>query len=237
MQLKGKKSTTSHTVFWVPFFPFLGYNTAGICPPAFLTELGDRITHIQETHTVKLAASHSRACCCQLAAIFFPPRVHLPIKGDWNKQLRFMTLSYLVLWNLFHLEKEQHTIHAASRGMWSASLFLMHNHNPASFSSWSQVNAKIRQLINGFHYSTRCWGIKWGSAFLPTGFSSMLPALCTSALSFSSHFFRRYSQNLPLTFSAALLSGHNSLLNTTMLRIPSIYDLLQTIGIVNAWHS
>lgn len=103
MQFKGKKkSTTSHTLFWVLFFPFLGWNVAGICPLAFLTEPGDRITHIQKTHTVKLSASHSRAFCCQLTAIFFP-RVHLPIKGDWNKQLRFTTLSYLVVWNLFHL--------------------------------------------------------------------------------------------------------------------------------------
>lgn len=50
-----------------------------------------------QTHTSSLL--HSPALCCQLTASFpFFPRVHLPIKGDWEKQLKFMVLSCLVTW-------------------------------------------------------------------------------------------------------------------------------------------
>lgn len=67
---------------------------------------------------------------------FFFPRVHLPIKGDWEKQLRF-TVSYLVAWNFFHLEK------ASTSFEWGRVIIIPRHNNPALCSLGAQVNADI----------------------------------------------------------------------------------------------
>lgn len=93
-----------------------------------------------QTHTRFLFPAQLSAANLQLFFIF-PPRVHLPIKGDWEKHWRLMVLSCLVAWNLFHLEKARKGMCTLLMCREALHILIPRYNNPDFCSLGAQVNA------------------------------------------------------------------------------------------------
>lgn len=68
-----------------------------------------------------------------------------------------MVLSYLVAWNVFHLEKAS-TSFEGRRGcaLYIIIIIILRHNNAAFCSLGAQVNADPK-LMNGSHHTAKCW--------------------------------------------------------------------------------
>lgn len=190
---------------------------------------------------------HRQACCFTQSSFllptysyFFFPRGHLPIKGDWNKQLRFMTLSYLVVWNFFPPRKKSSIpsfeqagrcdLHDCFQCIIITQLLPLHELRRMQRSYSLLMVPTVPPDAESF---------KSDFALLPFQQISTPRSLPYASLL---AFFSRFSPNFQLAFHAALFSGRS--LNATTLRKPTKHahvslrglHLLQATGRVNPSH-